>query len=256
MRYTVRISLAVVAVLIIGVYILHIPFRGGMQRLLSPIGTGVNQAAQIIEQQIYYASRSDLSADPELQAEINQLRTDTLELERLRDENRQLKEELSFVAASSRKAVTTEVVNYNTDHSRDMMRINAGSNQGIEAGAPVVAQSALVGKVSSVSATTSEVVLATDTTFRALALVNPDTEGVLKGQVGGGLVLDQLPRDTAIGKEDLVETSGLDGDYPPGILIGTVRSVASTPGGVLATAQVTPAVSPRDLHVVTVIITP
>ncbi len=256
MRRTVWISLSVIAALIIGVYVLHLPLRGGVQRILSPVGIELNQVAQTIEHQIYYAPRSDSPINPETQTQINQLRNDTLELERLKRENSQLKEELSFVAATSRETVTTEVVNYGTDHSRDMMRINAGSNQGIEEGMPVVAQSALVGRVTDVSATTAEIVLATDTTFRALAIVDPDTEGVLKGQIGGGLILDQLPRDAAISKGDLVKTSGLDGDYPPGILIGSIRSVASTPGGVLSTAQVTPAAYPRDLQVVTVIITP
>ncbi len=255
MRRTVWMSVGVVATLLVAVHVFSVPVRGTAQRLLAPLGVPVNGLAQSIEEQIYHGSYPDTS-DRATQHELNRLQSRSLELEELRTENSQLKREISFVRGEPQETITTEVVNYNPDQTRDVIRINAGSDHDIEVNMPVVARSALVGRVMDVSATTAEVELVTDTAFRALARVESGPEGVLKGQIGGGLTLQQLPQEPDISAGDFVSTSGLDGVYPRGILVGTVRSFASTPGEVLSTAQITPAVSYRDLRIVTVVKTP
>lgn len=254
MSRLVWVSLAVIVILFLAIHVAGVPIRDSAQRILRPLGISLNTLAQAVERQIYLGDNA--GGDHTSRTEVNQLRTEVLELDRLREENQQLKEELSFVHGTERETITTEVINYNPDQSRDAVRIHAGSDHGIEPDMPVVAQSALVGRVRHVSAKTAEVVLVTDTTFRVLSRVESGPEGVLRGQIGGGLTLYQLPRDPDIDTGDVVSTSGLDGVYPPGILIGTVRSLARTPGEVLSTAQITPAVKHRDLHVVTVIRTP
>lgn len=255
MRRTVWVSAGVIAVLLVAVHVFGVPVRGTAQRLLAPLGVPVNGVAQSFEEQVYHGSYPDAS-DQATQHELNRLRSRSLELEELRAANSQLEREISFVRGESRQTVTTEVVNYNPDQTRDVIRINAGNNHDVAVDMPIVARSALVGRVMDVSATTAEVELVTDTAFRALARVESGPEGVLKGQIGGGLTLQQLPREPGISAGDLVSTSGLDGVYPRGVLVGTVRSFASTPDEVLSTAQITPAVSYRDLRIVTVIKTP
>lgn len=255
MRRTFWISIAVVILLILGVHLLGLPVRGGVQRVIAPAGVEFNRLSQIIEQQVYHAGFPPSEAYSQLQAEHNQLKTEALQLHRLQQENQQLKEEIAFAGDSSRSTVTAEIVNYNPDPSRHMVRIYAGDDEGIEPGMPVVARSALVGTVTNVSGKTADVTLLTDTESRVLARVEAPSrvEGVLQGQIGGGLVLRQLPRGEDIKREASVSTSGLDGRYPPGLLIGEIRSVARTPGEVLSTAQVTPAVSYHDLHLVTIL---
>ncbi|PSO42880.1 rod shape-determining protein MreC [Candidatus Saccharibacteria bacterium QS_5_54_17] len=254
-RRTVWGSMAAIVAILVAVHLLGLPLRGAFQRVVSPLGISANQLAQSIEARMYHGSYPDTKS-PDTQAELNRLRSRQLELEQLRAENRQLKQEITFARGETRQTVTTQVINYNPDQTRDVIRINAGSEQGVAAQMPVVAQSALVGRVVRVTATTAQVELVTDVAFRALGKVESGPEGIIKGGIGGGLTLQQLPQDPGIEAGDLVVTSGLDGVYPRGILVGSVRSVLNTPGEVLSTAQITPAVAYRDLRMVTVIQTP
>lgn len=257
MRRTVWISLVTIAVVLVSVHAFGLPLRGTAQRALRFIGVPVTGVAQTVERHLYPGiDRHGDNIPGDTRTELNRLRSETMELERLKRQNRQLKEELDFVQGTNRETVTTGVVNYDPDQTRDAIRINAGGDHDIARGMPVVAQSALVGRVTDVSARTAEVVLVTDTTFRALAVVESGPEGILKGQIGGGLVLQQLPGDPDIETGDIVTTSGLDGTYPAGLLVGMVRTFARAPGEISTTARITPAATYRDLDAVTVIRTP
>lgn len=239
--------------IVLAVYLLDIPIREGAGRILNPVGKELNIVGQGMKHRAQFIFTSSTPEKDEMQYELNRLRVDNLELQRLREENKQLRQELSFENSSDLETMPADVVNYNPDATRDKLRINIGRDQGIEEGMPVLAQSALVGKVESVSASTSDILLITDISSRALVEVEGGEEGVLKGQIGGGLVLEQLPGSADINAGDTVSTSGRDGTYPPGILVGDINTIVETPGEIFYSAQVDPAVSARDLQVVMVV---
>ncbi len=78
--------------------------------------------------------------------------------------------------------------------------------------------------------------------------------GVLKGDLRPVVLLDLLPPDADIESSDLVVTSGLGGNYPPGILIGAVKSVQQRPESAFAKASVEPAAKLASLDTVLVLI--
>jgi len=53
--------------------------------------------------------------------------------------------------------------------------------------------------------------------------------GVAEGDLRHGLLLDLLPPDLTLAEDSLVSTSGLGGNYPRALLIGTVESVEQRP---------------------------
>lgn len=253
MRKTLWIASAALLCIVIAVHLFDIPVREGVGRVVNTAGVELNKANQGVKKRAQFIFTSESPEKEELQYEVNRLRVDNLELQRLREENQQLRQELSFEHSSDLETTPADVVSYNPDSTRDKLRINIGSNQGIKAGMPVIAKSALVGKVDKVYNSTADILLITDISSRALTEVESGEEGVLKGQIGGGLVLEQLPGSAGIDVGDTVSTSGRDGTYPPGILVGSINSIVQTPGEVFDSAQVAPAISHRDLQVVLVV---
>jgi cell shape-determining protein MreC len=81
--------------------------------------------------------------------------------------------------------------------------------------------------------------LVTDPEFK-LAAKDQDSGavGILKGQLGNGLVLDEVGQTDSLKPGDSVTSAGLGGQIPPGLLIGKVQSVNSRSNVVFQSAQV------------------
>lgn len=78
--------------------------------------------------------------------------------------------------------------------------------------------------------------------------------GVLQGNLRPNVVLDLLPPDAKIDEGDLVVTSGLGGNYPPGILIGVVKNVQQRPESAFTRATVEPAAKLSSLDTILVLL--
>jgi len=78
--------------------------------------------------------------------------------------------------------------------------------------------------------------------------------GVADGDLLQGIILDLLPPDAAIAKGTLVVTSGLGGNYPPGILIGSIKDIEERPQAAFKRATLEPATQLSSLETVLVLI--
>jgi rod shape-determining protein MreC len=78
--------------------------------------------------------------------------------------------------------------------------------------------------------------------------------GVADGDLLQGIILDLLPPDAAIAKGTLVVTSGLGGNYPPGILIGSIKGIEERPQAAFKKASLEPATQLSSLETVLVLI--
>lgn len=248
--------IAIIALVALSVNVFNVPVREQFGRVLNPIGSIGNNWAQTLQSNVSDWFNLGSYDSSEVEGELTQLRLETVELERLRQQNRQLRQELNFIRDNEFNTIQADVVTYQSDAARDVLRINVGSDDGIEADMPIVAESALVGVVDEVYSNSADVLLVTDVNFRALAEVGSQAEGVVTGGPGGSVTIDRLPQDGAASLGEVVATSGRDGTFPRGLLIGTVRSIAQEPGAVFDTAQIAPSVTYRDLEIVTVIVSP
>lgn len=79
-------------------------------------------------------------------------------------------------------------------------------------------------------------------------------DGVAEGDLRQGLVLDLLPSDSPITEGDLVVTSGLGGNYPRALLIGSIKKIEERPQAPFKAASVQPAASLSSLDTVLVLI--
>ncbi len=78
--------------------------------------------------------------------------------------------------------------------------------------------------------------------------------GVAEGNLRQNLILDLLPPDATIAEGSLVTTSGLGGNYPRGILLGSVKSVEERPQSPFKRATLEPAAQLSGLDTVLVLI--
>lgn len=78
--------------------------------------------------------------------------------------------------------------------------------------------------------------------------------GVAEGTLGSRLLLDLLPPEVTIEPGSLVLTSGLGGNYPPGILIGSVSEVEQRPQSPFKRATLDPAADLGNLETALVLL--
>jgi rod shape-determining protein MreC len=105
--------------------------------------------------------------------------------------------------------------------------IGAGFSSGIVAGSPIAVSEGLVGRVISVGATVSRAQLLLDASAAVGArIVRTQELGVVRGDGRGGLRLNNIATTSRAGVGDVVESAGIDGIYPRGVVIGRIAGVA------------------------------
>jgi rod shape-determining protein MreC len=121
----------------------------------------------------------------------------------------------------------------------------------------VLANQGVVGKIIAISPHASRVLLIDD---HNSALDGFDqrsrARGIVAGLVDGGLILKYADRSQDIRIGDTIVTSGLDGIFPRGLLVGTIQSVHRGAPGLFLGVRIEPAVDFRELEQVLIVTQP
>jgi rod shape-determining protein MreC len=150
--------------------------------------------------------------------------------------------------------VGASVINRNPTTWYRTLTLNRGSKDGVAANDPVIGALGLIGKVVSVSPTTSEVLLILDGEGQVSALVRSSagngTFGIVQGTYKRGSRLTPegnlqmlFRREDNVNAGDLVLTAGAGGVYPKDVPIGKVVEIQLDPTGLLKTAFIEPLVN-------------
>ena len=132
--------------------------------------------------------------------------------------------------------------------------LDRGSDQGIRKDMPVVTERGLVGQVVEVTSVACKVLPILDASSTVNArLLKSREEGVVLGQLAGGLQMQYLAQNVNIDLGETVVTSGLGGRYPADIVIGTVNAVQKQDYQVQQKADLTPGVDFSHLEIVLII---
>jgi rod shape-determining protein MreC len=179
------------------------------------------------------------SENAQLQNQNAQLKQRLAEDDQTRRDNDLLRKELGLDVAGAPKEVATEVVAFQPDSYRQFVTINKGSRSGVETGMAVLSQGVLIGTISSTQASDSRVMLVTDPDYKLTAEdQNTGATGIINGQLGSGLLLNEIGQTDTVKPGDTVTTSGLGGLVPAGLLIGQIESVDTTANVVFQQAAV------------------
>jgi len=132
--------------------------------------------------------------------------------------------------------------------------IQAGSDDGLGYGMPVVTNRGLVGRVVEVFATVSRIQLITDPQLAvSLRLQDSRADGVLEAQLNGELWITLIDQDAEVTEGEIALTSGLGGNFPVNIPVGQVTNVRRRDFEIFQQAVLQPSVELDDLDLVLVI---
>lgn len=184
----------------------------------------------------------------ESQAELNALRE-------ARAENERLKAALGYVEASVDQEIVARVVGLNPSPQFQSVRINRGEADGVRVGMPVTTPNGVLGQVVRAVGRSADVMLLTDPASRIGAAVQRTRVRATVTGTGNARHLDvdyvRLEEDLVEG--DLLVTSGTDGIFPSGLLLGRVEGVTRPQVGMFLSARLVPAVDLSRVEEVLVI---
>ncbi|MGK0552165.1 rod shape-determining protein MreC [Enterococcus faecalis] len=239
------------------------------------VQSGVNDGVSLIDRVISFPARAVENGLASMSSLINtykeneRLKTkiDAYDELSLQNKNYQkeietLKKELSLnETLGDYEKVTATVITRSPDTWQDILVIDKGSNDGIEADMAVMAQKGLVGRVIEVSATSSKVELLTSKNVNSnhfpvkITSGNQDSYGLLKNydSKANALIVSQLTGDAQLKEGDVVQTSGLGGNSPKNLAVGTVIKVKPDKFGLDREVYVKPYANMYGVSVVTVV---
>lgn len=189
---------------------------------------------------------------------VKELEAHNSKLMEFEHENRRLRSLLHFSERTGMNGVVAFVIGRDPSNWVKSVTIDRGSVDGIRPGLAVVDGNAIVGQTTAVSRTSSKVLLLTDSASAIDAIVQRNRA---VGTAEGGLGRTSLRlryvlklKEFQIEPGDRVISSGLDGVYPKGGLIGVVSSVNPSAGGLFQEVELQPSVDVYRLESVLVLI--
>jgi rod shape-determining protein MreC len=202
-----------------------------------------------------YVDLVDAQRDKQrLQERVAGLEGELLRLNELERENARLAELLAFRARLQGTAYGARVIARDPGPLSMTLTIDRGERDHVHRGMAVLAPQGVVGQVVEASQTAARVVLLTDHNSGIDALVQRSrARGIVQGGTDGSCYMNYLNRDADVAVGDSVLTSGLDGIFPKGVVIGEVVEVSRRHRGLLQAATVRPSVALDRLEEVLVV---
>jgi rod shape-determining protein MreC len=176
----------------------------------------------------------------------------------LAGQNERLRDLVHFADSAPLKTVAAAVTGDNLAPAAlsRVVRIGVGMNAGVRRGMAVLSAGAAVGRVQQAYRSFSDVQLLVDPA--SAVAVRVERSRARANVVGTGrdrrAKLEYALRSDDIEDGDSLVTSGTDGVFPAGLLVGKVTEVQRKTSATFLRAQVIPAVDPRSLEEVLVVL--
>ena len=228
----------------------------GMLEVLRPIEAGTTNFGAGLRS-IYhdYLNLVQVRQENErLIAELARVKAEQARMAELEAENRHLAELLELRDVLGADAIAANVIGSDATGISHTLILGQGSASGLRPGMAVLSNQGVVGRIIETSPHASRVLLIDD---HNSALDGFDqrsrARGIVAGMVDDGVIMKYVDRSQDIKAHDTVVTSGLDGIFPRGLLVGTVSGVHREGPGLFLAVQLAPAVSFRELEQVLVV---
>lgn len=246
------------------------PIGGALQRVLSPVEDVILRVGNSLKEntRVFWNFDEVQNENEALKVKVEQLTGDNLKLKEqvlagLRY-NELDTEMFKSPNVDKYPKIGASIINRNPNAWYQTITVNRGARDGVTVNDPVVVALGLVGKIVSVTPTTSEVLLITDSEGQVSASVRGSTGSPTFGIVEGtykrtsrleaeGNLQMLLRRDDNVNVGDLVLTSGLGGVYPKDVPVGKVEQIQLDGSGLLKTAYISPLVNFDSLEEVYIV---
>lgn len=226
------------------------PVRNVVQTVLAPVEGEISSTAQ--ELSAYFAVSADIRAlqarNQELEALVNSLMVENVQLKEVERENEALRQLLNYTRNNPQFTYETTTVvgrSIGVDPTNLLyfVYVNVGARDGIAEGMPVVTDRGLVGRVTAVGPNSAQVLMLIDPASSVNAIIqNSRVTGVVKGNIDGTVTMERIPPTEEVNPGDIVLTSGLGGNFPSKIVIGQVTEVTRRDQDMFQVARIRPTV--------------
>jgi rod shape-determining protein MreC len=206
--------------------------------------------------QNYFALQQVRSENEGLRQEVAQLRVQIQQERALAQQSRTLEGLLQLRAALPLQTTAATVIAGGASPEFRTMTIDKGTNDALRADMAVISPGGVVGRVIMPSPRASKIQLLIDRNAAAGVLVERSrAQGVVVGTGADRLRLEYVSGTADVKVGDRVVTSGIDGIYPKGFVVGQIESIQRSAGeysGIL----VRPAADFSALESVLIVTTP
>jgi rod shape-determining protein MreC len=204
----------------------------------------------------YAGLRQVQRENDELKRELAAARVNVQEQQALADRSRGLEKLLDMRQRTPLQTVAAEIIGAAATPDFRTLTIDKGSHDGLKANMAVISPAGVLGRVVVSGPRAAKVQLLIDRNAAAGALIERSrAQGVVIGSGDGRLLLEYVSEVSDVIAGDVVVTSGIDGIFPKGFVIGRVESVDKT-GGAYRRIVVRPAADSSAIEEVLVIVTP
>lgn len=234
--------------------ILNVPLSP-IQRLFSAAGGKLDEAVSFFKD-----IQSVKNENEELRLKVSELEKENRELAVFREKNEELREALSLKDRFAEyKIIGSNVIARDAGNWFNVFTVDVGRKDGIDVDMAVISNSrGLVGKILVSDATSSKVMSIIDADSQVAGWISKSGGHVI---VRGDLALkdkglcrmDYIAADVDVEAGDVIETSGLGGIYPKGIVIGKVKETRKINSEFNRYAIIEPAVDFKRLEEVYVL---
>jgi rod shape-determining protein MreC len=163
------------------------------------------------------------SENEQLRENVHRLSLLNSTYEQALQENIRLHRLLSMNESIGFRSIGAKVIARAPSFLSNVIYIDRGSEEGVRVDAPVVSGDGVIGRTVIVAGHQSQVQLITSEDASVGAMVEPTrTPGVIRGTGDNLLDLNYISNTEQIAAGDIIITSGLDGIYPKGFVIGKV----------------------------------
>jgi rod shape-determining protein MreC len=178
-----------------------------------------------------------------LRRRILELEQEAVRLAEVEQTDKRLEELLSLRSALEGDILVATIIGRDPLPWFSSLTIDKGEADGVHKSAAVLSPFGVVGQTMATGAHSARVLLLTDHNSGIDAVVQRSrARGIVEGALDGGCVMKYLKRDEDVEVGDRIVTSGLDGLFPKGIMIGEVTRVTRGNRGLLQVADIKPSV--------------
>ena len=175
----------------------------------------------------YFYLRGVRAENRNLKAQIEQMRIEQVRMSQDADQARRLQALLAFKEQFISQTMAAQVIGSSGSEQSRSVYIDKGERDGIKPDMAVITADGIVGKVLSVYRSTSLVLLINDHSSGVGAILDKTRlQGIVRGTPAGEVALERVMSDETVPAGEQVLTSGGDGIFPKGLLVGRVTKVS------------------------------
>lgn len=226
--------------------------------VFSEVQRGANAVTSGVQTwwQDYFALQQVRAENDQLKKDIGDLRVSLQQERALAQQTQALQKLLDLKSSTALSTTGASVIAGGASPEFRTITIDKGTQDGLRSDMAVIAPAGIVGRIIQPSSRASKVQLLIDRNAAAGALIERTrAQGVVVGSGTEQLRMEYVPGSAEVKTGDVVITSGIDGIYPKGFIIGQIQSIRRG-AGEYSDIVIKPAVDFTSLEAVLVVLTP